>query len=96
MAAKNTGGWKTCSRGHKFRGAAPCPICYPGSRKRRANSNVFEVSEQGLAAPASKFDPPLWLAETLTPNNALERTVKQRGAPLGREAAACAAAQLGR
>ncbi len=30
------------------------------------------------------------------PNKALERTVEHRGAALGREVAACAAAQLGR
>ena len=74
MAAKNSGGWKTCSRGHKYRDPGPCPICNPGSKKRRANGSVVASSELGQMLSITQVQAPLWLTQALTPNKSLERT----------------------
>jgi hypothetical protein len=72
MAAKNTGGWKTCSRGHKYRGPEPCPICYPRSKKRRANGSAVALGARTMLS-ATQVQAPVWLTQAWTPNKSLER-----------------------
>ena len=39
---------KTCSRGHKFSGSEPCPVCWPGYRTFNVKAKVWLY--QGEAA----------------------------------------------
>lgn len=62
MTPTNRGGWKTCSRGHKYRGSF-CPKCNPGRAERE--SDAAPKARRAAKRGAAKRAVALFLAATM-------------------------------
>lgn len=56
---------KICSRGHKYQGSSPCPICYPG---------YYKKGEKEITALLNKTNPNLFTTRTLKFKNVFGAT----------------------